>query len=82
MENLQKENLQNLQDLQSLLQNWAVKKDRVYYERITFRIPSPVRKALEERAKAQGITLSDLIRIYIWLGLQQECKQEILDDRK
>ena len=70
------ENLQNLQNLQSLLQNWAVKKDRNYYERITFRIPAPVRKALEERAKARGITISDLIRIYIWLGLQQETLDE------
>jgi hypothetical protein len=76
------ENLQSLQDLQGLLQNWAVKKNRNYYERITFRIPSAVRKVLEERAKARGITVSDLIRIYIWFGLEQECKQETLDDRE
>jgi len=63
------ENLQSLQD-------GTVRKR--YYERITFRIPSTVRKVLEERAKERGMTISDLIRIYIWLGL----KHEFLDDRK
>jgi hypothetical protein len=68
--------MENLQSLQDLLQNGTVRKR--YYERITFRIPSTVKKILEEHAKERGMTISDLIRIYIWLGL----KHEFWDDRK
>jgi predicted DNA-binding protein len=53
---------------------WAVKGWGSYGETVTVRLPLEIKAQLVERAKQKGLTLSDLIRLYVERGLGEEKK--------
>lgn len=53
---------------------WAVKGWGSYGETVTVRLPLEIKAQLVERARQRGLTLSDLIRLYVERGLDEEKK--------
>jgi hypothetical protein len=53
---------------------WGVKQGRrgLYRERVTIRLPFMAVRELEERARERGLSLSDLMRLYIEKCLKEE----------
>jgi predicted DNA-binding protein len=51
---------------------WAIKGWGSYGETVAVRLPLEIKAQLAERAKERGLTLSDLIRLYIERGLDEE----------
>jgi post-segregation antitoxin (ccd killing protein) len=56
---------------------WSLRKGKqgIYREWVGVRLPFEVRRELEKRAKARGISISDLIRLYIEQGLKKETEE-------
>jgi predicted HicB family RNase H-like nuclease len=55
------------------MQNWAINQGRKgqYRVKIQVRLPFQVMAALREKARLQGITVSDLVRLYIQEKLKE-----------
>jgi post-segregation antitoxin (ccd killing protein) len=59
-------------------EGWAIKNWGNYKELIAVRLPVKIKKELMEKAKQRGLSLSDLVRIYIERCLAEENKNEIV----
>jgi predicted DNA-binding protein len=57
---------------------WAVKRWGYCEAQITVRLPSEIKQELLKVAKEKGLTLSDLIRLYIEKGLVEGWDREIM----
>jgi post-segregation antitoxin (ccd killing protein) len=53
---------------------WAIKSWGSCKNQITVRLPEDVKRDLMDRAKQRGLSLSDLVRVYIEKGLTEERK--------
>jgi hypothetical protein len=53
---------------------WSIKQGKkgLYREKISIRLPFEAVRKLEEKARAQGLSLSDLMRLYIERGLKED----------
>jgi predicted DNA-binding protein len=54
------------------IEEWTIRQGKkgLYREKITVRLPFEIVRALEGRAKKKGLSLSDVIRLYIEQGLK------------
>jgi macrodomain Ter protein organizer (MatP/YcbG family) len=61
------------------LETWSVKQGKkgLYREKITIRLPFEIVRALEGKAKERGLSLSDVIRLYIEQGLKNAELKEL-----
>lgn len=52
---------------------WSIRQGKkgLYREKITIRLPFEVVRELEKKAKERGLSLSDLMRVYIERGLEE-----------
>jgi len=52
---------------------WSIRQGRrgMYREKVTIRFPFEVVRELERRARERGLSLSDLVRLYIERGLEE-----------
>ena len=52
---------------------WSIRQGKMglYREKITIRLPFEVVRELERKAKERGLSLSDLMRLYIERGLEE-----------
>jgi antitoxin component of RelBE/YafQ-DinJ toxin-antitoxin module len=57
---------------------WTIKSWGSCKNQITVRLPEDVKRELMDKAKQKGLSLSDLVRVYIEKGLAEERKTEIL----
>jgi antitoxin component of RelBE/YafQ-DinJ toxin-antitoxin module len=57
---------------------WTIKSWGSCKNQIAVRLPDDIKKELMDRAKQKGLSLSDLVRVYIEKGLTEERKTEIL----
>jgi hypothetical protein len=57
---------------------WSIKQGKkgVYREWMAVRVPFEIRRALEKRAREYGLSLSDLLRLYIERGLKDDALRE------
>jgi post-segregation antitoxin (ccd killing protein) len=55
------------------MQSWAIKQGRKgrYREKLDVRLPFEVMSELRKRARLQGITVSDLVRLYIQQAIEK-----------
>jgi post-segregation antitoxin (ccd killing protein) len=51
---------------------WAIKKWGSCRDQIAVKLPEDIKRELMERAKQKGLSLSDLVRVYIEKGLKEE----------
>ncbi|MCI4454093.1 MAG: ribbon-helix-helix protein, CopG family [Thermodesulfobacterium sp.] len=53
---------------------WSVKQGKkgVYREWMGVRVPFEIKRALERKAKERGLSVSDLVRVYIERCLKEE----------
>jgi predicted DNA-binding protein len=54
------------------MENWAVRKRKIYETHIMIRLPLSIKERLEKIARSKGITVSDFVRLAIQKALQQE----------
>jgi len=59
------------------MQTWAIKQGRKgqYRVKIQVRLPFQVMSELKKRARLQGITVSDLVRLYIQQAIEKSTKE-------
>jgi predicted HicB family RNase H-like nuclease len=57
---------------------WTIKSWGSCKDQITVRLPEDIKRELVDRAKQKGLSLSDLVRVYIEKGLTEERKTKIL----
>jgi post-segregation antitoxin (ccd killing protein) len=54
------------------LQSWAIRNKGIYREWLVVRVPFQVKQQLEQKAKARGLSISDLVRLYIEKAFKEE----------
>jgi predicted HicB family RNase H-like nuclease len=57
---------------------WTIKSWGSCKDQITVRLPENIKRELVDKAKQKGLSLSDLVRVYIEKGLTEERKTETL----
>jgi hypothetical protein len=59
------------------MERWVIRQGRkgVYRTKVDVRVPFWVKEALERESRKQGMSVSDLVRLYIEKGLSEENKR-------